>query len=145
MPIRAAVSTDLDRIGELGSRSLKDGPYAGIIEDNPAKGREFAAWMLENGQILLGQDDDGRVVGLLGFIVSNHHFSGQRYAAELMWYVEPEHRAGGIAMKLLWEAERTAKELGALSMVFTAPNTDVAKLYQRFGYKQLEVAYKKEL
>lgn len=144
MSIRTATSRDLPRIVELGSRSLVDGPYAGIIEDNPEQSSKFAEHMLSNGHILLAEDD-GEVVGLLGFIVADHHFSGQRYATELMFYVEPEHRKGGAALKLFWECERMAKELGAKTMVFTAPNDGVAALYKRFGYRQLEIAYSKAL
>lgn len=99
---------------------------------------------MSKGRILLGEDE-GKVVGLLGFIVANHHFSGQRYAAELMWYVEEEHRKGGIALKLMWEAEKQAKEMGAEDFVFTAPNEDVASLYKRFGYSKMEVAFRKAL
>jgi predicted N-acetyltransferase YhbS len=144
MSIRKAVASDVPRIVELGSRSLQDGPYAGIIDDIPAQAARFAAQVLESGEILVGEDD-GKVVGLLGFIVADHHFSGQRYAAELMWYTLPEERKGGIGLKLLWEAEKRAKDMGAESFVFTAPNDEVATLYKRFGYSKMEVAYRKVL
>ena len=144
MSIRIAQQSDLERIVELGSRSLVDGPYAGIIKDKPDCARGFAAKILAGGTVLLGEKD-GVVVGLLGFLVAEHHFSGQRYAAELMWYVEPEHRKGVIAMQLMWAAEKLAKELGAETMVFTAPNDSVAAVYKRFGYEQLEVAFRKVL
>lgn len=144
MSIRTALSSDLDRISELGSQSLKDGPYKGIIEDRPEHARNFAGFILENGKILVAEED-GLVIGLIGFILANHHFSGQRYAAELMWYCLPDHRKGGAAMKLLWEAEKAAKDMGAKTMVFTAPNEDVSAIYQRFGYRKLEVAYSKVL
>lgn len=149
MPIRTADQTDLDVISELGSRSLQDGPYAGIIEDKPEAARKCATWVMQIGKILLAEEE-GKIVGLLGFIVTDHHFSGQRYASELMWYVLPEHRklkAGftGHGMELLKEAERMAKEAGAKDFVFTAPNDGVAQLYKRMGYSQLEVAFRKEL
>lgn len=144
MSIRAAQPSDLGRIVELGSRSLLDGPYAGIIKDVPAQARKFAEQVLEKGKILLGEED-GRVVGLIGFIFARHHFSDQPYAAELMWYVEPEHRKGGLGLQLLWAAETAAKEMGAEDMLFTAPNDDVAAIYKRFGYSRLEVTFRKTL
>lgn len=140
--IREATTSDLDRIVELGSLSLKDGPYAGIIADNPEQSRKCAEFVLENGKVLLGEED-GTVVGLLGFILADHHFSGERYASELMWFVQPGHRKGALAIKLLWEAEKIAKDTGAKSMVFTAPSDAVAALYKRFGYDRLEVAFRK--
>jgi Acetyltransferase (GNAT) family len=146
MSIREALSSDLDRIGELGSQSLKDGPYAGIIDDNPAQGRKFAEWMLVNGKILLAEEQD-RVIGILGFVKADHHFSGQPYAAELMWYVEAESRPKYpfTTIALIRAAERIAREMGARNMVFTAPNEHVESLYKLCGYKKLETAYKKEL
>jgi GNAT superfamily N-acetyltransferase len=144
MSVRTATKNDLPRIIELGSRSLVDGPYAGIIQNKPDCAREFAERVLNGGTILLGEENE-KTVGLLGFIVTPHHFSGQLYASELMWYVEPEHRKGGIGLQLLWEAERRAKKQGAETMIFSAPNDSVAALYKRFGYEQLEVSYRKVL
>ena len=142
--IRIATQEDIPRIVELGSRSLQDGPYAGLIDDVPSQAAYCAHEVMDKGRILLGEEE-GQVVGLIGFILANHHFSGQRYAAELMWYIEPEHRKGGPGLKLLWEAEKQAKEMGAESFLFTAPNEDVAALYKRFGYDKLEVTYRKTL
>lgn len=144
MSIRIAEEKDIPRIVELGSRSLQDGPYAGIIKDVPAQAKKCAEMVMGSGKILLGEED-GLVVGLLGFLVANHHFSGQRYAAELMWFVLAEHRKGGIAMKLLWEAEKQAHLMGAKEIIFTAPNEDISALYKRFGYEKVEVAYRKTL
>lgn len=142
--IRIATQEDIPRIIELGSQSLQDGPYAGLIRDVPKQAALCAQEVMDKGRILLGEED-GEIVGLLGFIVANHHFSGQRYATELMWYVQPNHRKGGIALKLLWECEKQAREMGAEDMVFTAPNEDVSSLYRRFGYDKMEVTYRKSL
>lgn len=142
--VREANEADLPRIVELGSRSLIDGPYAGIIKDVPSQAEKCARMVMQVGKIMLGEDKR-KVVGLLGFIFARHHFSDQPYAAEIMWYVEKEHRAGGIAMKLLWEAEKEARKMGAESFHFSAPNEDVSAIYQRFGYKKLEVTYQKAL
>ena len=147
MQIREASESDIPRIVEMASRSLVEGPYAGIIKDVPERAKKCADMVMHNGLILLAVKDD-EVIGVLGFIVADHHFSGQRYAAELMWWVEPEHRKGESfsdipALNLLREAEQRAKALGAESMTFTAPNDDVAHLYKRFGYSKLEVAFQK--
>lgn len=142
--IREATEEDLPRVGELGSLSLIDGPYAGIIEDNREQSRKCAEWVLANGKIVVAEED-GQLVGMLGFVTTLHHMDGQPYSSELIWFVLPEHRKGGAAIKLLWEAEKKAKEMGARSFVFTAPNEDVAALYKRFGYHKLEVTFRKKL
>jgi len=139
-----AKPSDIPRIIEMGSRSLLDGPYAGIIKENPDQFAKFAAVMVMGATVLVAEEE-GRVCGLLAFATADHHFSGEKYSAELMWYVEPEHRKGGVAIKMMWEAERIAKEQGSKHFVFTAPTDEVAALYKRFGYSQLEVNYRKAL
>ena len=145
--IRAATSDDVPAIVRLGSQSLVDGPYAGMLKDTPEHSAEFALTVIlaSKGKVLLYENDERKVAGLLGFLVFPHYFTKEPTATEIMWYVEPEERKGGGAIKLLWEAEKQAKELGATRMGFSAPNEDVGKLYEKFGYKKLEVTYMKEL
>lgn len=145
--IRDATEADVPRIVELGSRSLVDGPYAGMLKDTPEQSAKLAIGVIEktNGKVLLYQNDSGRVAGLLGFIVFPHYFTQELTATELMWYVEPEERKGGSALQLLWEAEKQAKAMGATRMGFTAPTPGIGELYKRFGYRQVEVSFMKEL
>jgi GNAT superfamily N-acetyltransferase len=145
--IRAATTEDVQDIVRLGSQSLIDGPYAGMLKDTPEQSAKLAMEVIEkaNGKILLYQNDAGKVAGLLGFLVFPHYFTQEPTATEIMWYVEPDERKEGGAIKLLWEAEKQAKEMGATRMGFSAPNEEVGKLYERFGYRKLEVTYMKEL
>ena len=145
--IRAATQADIARIVELGSQSLIDGPYAGLLKDTPEQSAKLALQVIENsnGKVLLLENDNRKVVGLLGFVIFPHYFTGTLTANEIMWYVEPNERRGGGALQLLWNAEKTAKEMGATHMGFTAPNAEVGELYKRFGYKQVEVSFQKEL
>src|SRR5256885_1098002 len=99
MLTREAQSADIPRILEMGSRSLEDGPYAGIIQDVPAQARKCADLVMAQGKILLAEEK-GNVVGLVGFVVTPQIFSGELHGAELMWYVEPEHRASMTAIVL---------------------------------------------
>lgn len=136
---------DIPEIVRLGSQSLVDGPYAGMIPDKP----ETTAFLAEKiigrlGEVLLWEED-GKVGGLLGFIVCDHHFSGEKVADEVMWFVSEEFRSGsGAALKLFWQAEADAKRLGAKKMKFTAPNEGVEALYKRLGYRKIEVVFLKD-
>ncbi len=144
--IRTAVASDIDRIIEIASRSLIDGPYAGIIKDVPIQARKCAELVMASGKIILAANDDGLVIGLIGVLFAYHHFSGQPYATELMWYILPEHRKGNnFAAELRWKAEQEAAAWGAEDMLMTAPNEDVAALYKRAGYEKLEVVCRKKL
>jgi GNAT superfamily N-acetyltransferase len=145
--IRPATPSDVPDIVRMGSQSLKDGPYAGMLKDTPEQSAKLAMSVIGgvSGKILLYENDNGKVAGLLGFIIFPHYFTQEPTATEVMWYVEPEERKEGGAIKLLWEAEKQAKEMGATRMGFSAPNEEVGKLYERFGYHKLEVTYMKEL
>ena len=145
--IRAATVEDIPRLVELGSRSLQDGPYAEMLKDTPEQSAKLALSVIQStgGKILVYQTDGGKVAGLLGFLIFPHYFTQEPTATEIVWYVLPEERNGGAGLKLLWEAEKQAKAMGATRMGFTAPNADAEKLYERFGYKKVETTFMKEL
>jgi GNAT superfamily N-acetyltransferase len=145
--IRVATQADLPDIVRLGSMSLINGPYAGMLKDKPEQSAKLALSVIQGagGKILLYETDSGKIAGLLGFFVFPHYFTMEPTATEIMWYVEPEERKEGGALKLLWEAEKQAKAMGATRMGFTAPNADLEKLYERYGYKRVEVTFMKEL
>jgi hypothetical protein len=62
-------------------------------------------------------------------------------AGELMWYMDPAARGGGLA--LLARAERWAAEMGAqqIQMIAPATNPRVGRLYEHRGYRALETSY----
>lgn len=144
--IREATQADIPRIVQLGSQSLIDGPYKDLLKDTPEQTAKLALEVIrDKGKILLYENDEGKVCGLLGFIIFPHYFTGEITAGELMWYVEPHERMGCPAFRLLWEAEKLAKSLGAKRMQLTAPTTKVEEMYKRFGYQQIEVSFQKEI
>jgi GNAT superfamily N-acetyltransferase len=143
--VREGTLEDIPRIVELGRRSLQDGPYQGRIEDNPEQVERFARLVILHLGKVLVWEEDGTVTGLFAFLVAPHFFDGRMFAQELIWYVLPECRKGGAAIKLLWEAERIAKALGVKFFQVTAPDNEVENLYGRFGYKQQEVVFQRDL
>jgi GNAT superfamily N-acetyltransferase len=142
--IREATVDDIPRIQEMGSRSLREGPYKELVGDNPEQTAKLALDVLKKGMILVAEQD-GQLIGLLGFIVFPHYFSGELTAGEVMWYVEPEFRQSWTALALLRAAERMARSFGAKYMQFTAPTAEVGRAYEALHYKQIEVSYQKAL
>jgi GNAT superfamily N-acetyltransferase len=144
--VREALLPDVRSIVDLGTKFLREGPYNDQIENND-QASKLAASVLgsPNGRILVSEGD-GKVNGVFAFITYPHYFTGEMTALELIWYVEPEARAGGIAIKLLAKAEELARELGVKRMQLTAPTEDVGRLYKYCGgYKKLEVTYQRVL
>lgn len=130
----------------MGSRSIAEGPYREQLSDNPEVTRELTQKLLtqENVRILVSEDD-GKVCGVLCFLLFPHYFSGEMTAGELIWYMEPEYRHSWAAICLLRAAQRLAKEMGAKRMQFTAPTVEVGKAYESLGYKQVEITYQRSL
>jgi GNAT superfamily N-acetyltransferase len=142
--IREATLDDLARIMELGDRFLEVGPYKGRVK-NHQQSEQFAKAVITTiGKVLLWVEDDGRISGILAFLLLPHYFTGELTAQEIMWYVEPEYRKGCAALRLMWAAEEMARNLGAVTMQFTAPTRETSAIYQRFGYKPLEMTFEKE-
>jgi len=144
MPIRTATDADIPRIIEMGMRSIDIGPYKDEIKNQIVAAKTAANVMAGNGRILLAEED-GKTVGLFGFIIYDHFYTGRKTAIELMWYVEPEYRQGFTAIALLRAAQRIAKELGAEKMQCSAPTEEVGRAYEAVGYRKLEVAYQRSL
>jgi GNAT superfamily N-acetyltransferase len=144
--IRVAEPTDIPRIVEMGSRSLREGPYKDLVGDNPEQTSQLARSVIEmdNGTVLVSEED-GKLTGVLAFVIFPHYFSGEKTAGELIWYVEPEYRQSFTAIALLRAAERLARTAGAKRMQFTAPTVAVGEAYQSLGYKPVEVSFQKAL
>jgi len=142
--IREAIETDIPRIVEMGTRSLREGPYKDLVGDNPEQTAKLALDVLTKGMILVAEQDE-KLIGLLAFIVFPHYFSGELTAGEVMWYVEPEFRSSFTALQLLRGAERMARSFGAKYMQFTAPTAEVGRAYEALNYKQVEVSFQKAL
>lgn len=145
MQIRSAKIEDTREIVELGSRSLCEGPYKDEV-DNPEQSAQTCLSVIksDNGKVIVAEDE-GVLVGLLGFMIYPHYFTGQKTAIELMWYVVPEHRRSMTGVCLVRAAMREAKALGAVKMQMTAPTLEVAKAYEALGFKALEMSYQKVL
>ena len=98
--IREANESDIPRITEMGSRSLREGPYKDLVADKPEETGKLALQVIQKGLVLVSEEDE-KLTGLLAFIIFPHYFSGELTAGEVMWYVEPEYRATFTAICLL--------------------------------------------
>ena len=145
--IRTATPEDVPQIVELASRSLVEGPYSSMFADDPNKTAAIAAQLLAqpNSEILVA-DEGGKLVGLFAFTIGPNYYSGQVGATEMIWYVSPEGRPGGNGMKLKWEAENKAKEMGAQYMALGAPTPETEAMYAHLsGYRKVETMFLRAL
>lgn len=149
--IREAAIVDLPQVVALALESLEIGPYKDIVKRNPKQAAALTRQLIidKNGVVLVSEEN-GKINGLFGFIVFPHFYSGEMTAGELIWYVTPDARllhsfGDSIAFSLLEAGEKKAFEMGAKAMQLGAPTEGVGKIYQRKGYAQIEVTYRREL
>ncbi len=87
---------------------------------------------------------DGEPRGLLAAVAETNLFNYQRFAGELVWWLDPEYRRGHAASKMIEAYEYWAKEKAgcqSCSLVDLLGNLD--KYYTRKGYERRETTYLK--
>ncbi len=144
MTTRRGTLADVDRIVAMGSRFVGETTYQALITPNPAQMAQTVSALMNSadGCVFVGESASA-LVGMIGMVMITHHVSGERVAGEVFWWVEPEHRGGGL--KLLKAAERWAKEQQATAIQMIAPTPAVGQLYTRLGYAPVETTYQRAL
>ena len=144
MTTRRGTPADVERIVTMGSRFVGETTYRALITPNPQQMTQTVSALMSNdsGCVFVGESHS-ELVGMIGMVMFTHHVSGDRIAGEVFWWVEPEHRGGGV--KLLKAAERWAKEQQAQGIQMIAPTPEVGQLYARLGYAPVETTYQRAL
>lgn len=91
--------------------------------------------------------DDGDIVGYQLCLASTHlHSKDFQTAQTAFFYVLPEYRDRMIPSRLFRETEKSLKELGIQHLyVGCKADKDLAPLFVRLGYHQVEALYAKVL
>jgi GNAT superfamily N-acetyltransferase len=135
--IRAAHLADIPRLVELGVRFMRESRYGLHLTVNAEATAELAASLInaEHGLVLV-DEQDGEIVGMIGVVATLHPHSGDPVMSELFWYVLPRARGSGV--RLLLEAEAWARANGIGKSIVVSPNEILSALYERLGYEPLE-------
>lgn len=143
--IRVATPLDLDAIMELGqSIGLQSEFQRGVTLD-VAHMRTVAEKLLASSDVVIVvAERQHQVIGMLGVAIYPHLLSAQTMAAQLFWWVQPEHR-DGVGRHLLTAAEQIVKDRGAHALQMTAPTHAFAATLERDGYRKTADVYEKGL
>ncbi len=146
--IRQAKAADHDRIVDMALRFLSATRYGFFIRGVTIESMHtFVQLVREMGTILLLEGDGPvGVVGMLGLIVMPHPMTGREEAAEVAWWIEPEHRGGRGGYHLLCGAEEWARHRGVECLKMVAPaDSQTGQFYEALGYQAVETVYQKFL
>lgn len=128
---------------EYRAESLRNPHMLGALPDRDGYARMVQAGML----FPLGAFVDGELVGLCAVMVTPVlHFGGKRIATTETLFVAQAHRAGGLGMRLLREAEAVAVKQGAQGLYVSCPDgSRLQQILPRVGYAVTNHAFYREL
>lgn len=145
MQVRRATPDDVDDVVDMAVRFLESPAYCGQVRIDRGHLEALVAW-LQDEQLLLVAEHEGRAVGMLGMAIVPATLSGDPVASEIGWWMEPEFRRGTCAVRMWEAAERWAREKGAAAVQMIAPHgSEVGAWYARRGYAPLEQAWQLRL
>lgn len=145
--IRPATIDDLPAILELGGRMHRESRFRALSFDLQKVGDIFGQ-LIGGAGIVLVAEVEGRIVGGIAAAVVEYWFSRAKVAQDFALFIEPEHRGGMLAARLLHKYEDWAREQGAHAVemgVNTGVHVDqTGKMLERLGYPQVAVLHAKE-
>ena len=88
---------------------------------------------------------DGKLIGYVSDVLSpNLHYRSLKTAANDLFWLAPEHRKGGLGLRLLLASEGFAREMGANQFVKRVKlHLDFGPVLERLGYVPIERVYSK--
>lgn len=147
MEVRQATQADVPRIVEMSAKFYETTSYAGWARFNPDTVRDLASNLAENHVMLVAEEDDNKLVGMVGLFVAPFMFNADVTAAyEVVWWVDPDEQGKGAGRALLAAIEPAclAKGCKAVQMVHLASSPpQAAAIYERMGYRHTESSYTK--
>lgn len=147
MKIRRATQYDTDAIVDMGAQFYATTSYASFAPYDETSAAVLVQMMRDSGILLVAENEDGRVIGMVGLVVVGFHFNQSvRTAHEVMWWVEPRHRDTGAGLSLLRAVDDACVEQGvtaAQMMTLATSPPQAALLYERLGYTHSETSYTK--
>lgn len=146
MIVRKATREDIPRIVEMAERFYATTPYAEHVPMAKESAAGLAILTMESGVMLVAECGEG-VVGMVCLYVDQFTFNINRTVAhELAYWIEPEHRGGMLAARILKAIEAACLELGVdwihMAHLPTSPEM-TGRLYERFGYSVSGTNYMK--
>lgn len=143
--VRNVLPKDLEQIVRLGEEFGLLSQKIHGFKVNRDRIEEFSSMIITNPKCIgLVLEDKGSITGILAALLTKSFFSDDLIAQEMVWYVK-ENSKGGIFLML--ELEKQAKLKGAtkIAMGYKPDYLDMKSIYERRGFKLLELQYMKDL
>lgn len=151
--IRQATTDDEPRVLEMARKFLETSHYGRMMTAAPFHLEAYLAVAMSSGLVLVHQPGtkanglEARPDAFIAIVGPQPHpISGESYAEELAWWVEPELRGLHVGTDLLAEAEKWGAARGICVYKMIAPaGSAIGRFYEKHGYYAVETAYLKRL
>lgn len=138
--IRTAVETDKVQVIDL-ARLFIDGMIGDYMAFDEASASAHFDLLFKVAKTLV-YEIDGKIVGLIAGIVSAKYFCSGKSLQELVWFVHPDYRTCGV--RLLRAFEQLARDEGCDDIMLThLDGNDLSGVYEKLGYKKVQITYLK--
>jgi GNAT superfamily N-acetyltransferase len=148
MNIRLANAEDILQIVDTSRRFYGASPWAALADFDDYSCAQSIGFAIKHGFVLLAEDD-AQVVGVFGAYVAPFTMNlAVKVGTEAAFYVDPDARRGGPALRLIRAAKQEATERGCRWLILsTLSNSSphVAELYVKLGARHIESSYFLEL
>lgn len=145
--IRVATEADIPRIVELGRHLHAESDEYACISYDPDKVAETMTGLISQSGVIFLYERDGEIVGGLAGTVTEFWFSREKIACDYSLFIEPAHRHGLIAVRLVLAFHAWSKIMGArqIKMGVTTGITGADRLYQSLGMRHCGNLFSKDI
>jgi len=128
-----------------------ESPRFSPLHYSDSKVLELARRLLSSsgqGGILVAEHE-GKIAGMLSFLVAEYFFGNDRFASDLCVYVTPEYRGGSAFFRLLVAFEAWATDLCVQELILGTSTgvgqANTVRALERLGYKQFSTGLLKRV
>lgn len=155
--VRSASIADASAVLAFARRFVELSPFSQFVSFDEDTARQSILQALSRGVVFVlekplprdgfGNEQPPKIVGAIMGVMAPLWFSREVIAAELGWWVDPEHRGHGDELRRRFEAwarqqRAPVVSLSDLKLDDSMPN---GTLYERAGYEVVERAWLKRL
>lgn len=144
--LRLADQNDLSDVLRMARRFHEESPYSGMSFSEDRLKDFFSIYLSDPTKVIvILSEQDGRPRGMICGMADSPHFSDEKAATELAWWMDPEYRKSKDSVLLMRAYEDWGRRIGAsvTQMALLSSSPDVSKLYEKSGYSLTERTYVK--
>lgn len=143
--IRKATIEDIPAIVRMGERLHNESSFSPISYCGERVAQAASA-LISHGFAVMAETDGTVIGGMMGDVLTPW-YSTERMGIDYTLYIEPEHRNGILAIRMVRMFEEWCKSMGAVQIRpgVSTGHMSAGKLYRALGYQQVGECFVKNV